>query len=219
MNIALIVFAGSGSRISSSTPKQFIKVKNRDIVCYTIDAFEKHPLIDEIILVTAIDFLCYVGELVSKEKYKKVKNIFPGGFSRQKSVKNGLDLSNYKDSDIVLIHDGDRPLVNEEIITNCINELKEADGVAPIINHDEAIKDISNSGRYIEIEGKRFDIQTPQCFRYGLIKSAHELHKDDVVTDDISLIEKDYKVKYVDGDPLNFKITKDIDLEYFKRII
>ena len=83
MNIALIVFAGKGTRIHSKTPKQFIKVKNKNIVAYTIDVFDKHPLIDGIILVTSEEYITYTENLVLTNRFNKIIKIVPGGATRQ----------------------------------------------------------------------------------------------------------------------------------------
>ena len=82
MNIALITFAGIGSRITSLVPKQFVKIKGQDMVCYTIDTFENHPLIDEIILVTSKEYLSYVQNMVFAHDYKKVSMVLEGGKTR-----------------------------------------------------------------------------------------------------------------------------------------
>lgn len=219
MNIALIVFAGSGVRMNNPTPKQFIKINGKEVVSYTINAFEKSPLIDEIVLVTHPDYVSYVSDLVKREGYTKVVKIVPGGATRQESVKLGLLAKEYDDRDNILIHDGDRPLIKEELIEKCISKLDEFEAVTPYIERKDTLEEISNLGRSKEVNGSKFDIQTPQCFHYGLIKKYHLTYPHISVSDDISLVEKDYEVCYLPGDKYNFKITTEVDMEYFKKLV
>lgn len=220
MNIAFIVFAGKGSRIASPLPKQFIKIKGKDLVCYAIEKFSSHPLIDEIVLITSEEYLTYTKSLVFANEYKKVSKVVVGGATRQESVRNGLNETNYSNEDHVLIHDGDRPLISSEIITNCIRKLDEGKNVIPILKHSDAYKFVSNSGRKITIDKEEYDVQTPQCFNYLTIKNAHNRLKDIAVNDDASLLEKlGEKIEYIQGDKDNYKITTNMDLEYLKGII
>ena len=216
MNIAVIVFGGSGTRIHSNIPKQFIKIKDKELICYTIDKFESSDDIDEIVLVTHGDYLEYVRKLVDKYHYYKVKNIVSGGNSRQSSVKNGLFSGNYNDDDIVLIHDGDRPLVTHKIIKENIECLIENKGiVSTVLDEKKALKEVSNSGRKI---GSLL-IQTPQTFRYKDISLAHKRKEGLELPDDISLLEDELQVQYVLGDPYNFKVTTDIDLQFLQTLL
>ena len=149
MNIAIIVFAGKGTRINSKTPKQFIKVNGKDVVSYTIDVFEKHPLIDGIILVTSEEYLAYTKNMVFSHRYSKIYNVVAGGKTRQESVRNGLNSMNYGEGDYALIHDGDRPFIKDTIITNAIMALRKYDAVTVAIKSDEGLNGVKNLGRKI----------------------------------------------------------------------
>ncbi len=220
MNIALIVFAGSGSRMSSSIPKQFIRINGHELVAYTINVFEKHPLIDEIVLVTSKDYIAFTKNLVYTHNFRKVSMVIEGGDTRQASVRNGLNKTNYDKDSIILIHDGDRPMIDDNTITNCVREMEHSKGCTVLIKSKDALKEVSNLGRKYDIKGVSYDIQTPQCFRYGSIKDLHNRYKDEQVNDDVSLMLLDHQeVSYVNGRPVNFKITQDKDLEYLKTII
>ena len=133
-------------------------------------------------------------------------------------MKIALEKTNYKDNDFVLIHDGDRPLVSKEIILVNIKSLENHDLVCTAIKHENSNDKVSNSGRKIVINGEQIDIQTPQSFRYGLIKDAH-MKANKVVSDDVSLVEDKYEVYFVDGDKDNFKVTTNEDLEYLKTVL
>ncbi|MCR4911269.1 MAG: 2-C-methyl-D-erythritol 4-phosphate cytidylyltransferase [Bacilli bacterium] len=218
MNIALIVFAGKGTRIHSQIPKQFIRIDKKEIVAYTIETFQHHPLIDEIILVTSADYLPYTQNLTYLNHFDKVINIVEGGETRQESVRKGLLSIKANDKDNVLIHDGDRPLVSHEIITRCLRELAEHDACTVAIKSDEALTEVKNLGRKYHLDGVDYDIQTPQCFKFGLIRDAHIRLCEQKFVDDASLIiEMGKDVSLVEGDKYNFKVTTDQDLEFLRK--
>ena len=219
MNVALIVFAGLGTRINSSVPKQFIKINGKEMVLYTIDVFQNHPEIDEIILVTHPNYYDFVKSLVEQYNLSKVKHIVKGGATRQESVKFGLLETNYDDKDNVLIHDGDRPLVSKEIISENIRSLTRYSAVCTMIKHEDSLREVSNLGRTKKINGEDIDVQTPQSFKYGIIKKYHVLKENEQFSDDIGLIENDYEVCYIKGDKYNFKVTTDIDLKYIEKLL
>ena len=219
MNIALIVFAGQGTRINSSIPKQFIQIKGKEIVVYTIEAFQNSPEIDEIVLVTGRDYIEKVNRLVKKYSFDKVKHVLVGGNTRQESVKNGLLGTDYDAKDNILIHDGDRPLINELIIKNNVDALKSHDVVCTYIPHAEALGHVSNLGRVKIVDNVRMDVQTPQSFKYGLIKKYHIERELESFSDDIGLVEEDHKVFYLHGSKYNFKVTTDIDLKVLESLL
>lgn len=218
MNIALIVFAGSGTRINSCIPKQFIKINDQELVIYTIRKFNDNPHIDEIVLVTSKEFLPMVEHFKDKYNLEKIVKIVEGGASRQESVKNGLLATDYDPKDNILIHDGDRPLVGNAIINQCIQYLDEYDATCPFVFKSDELLEVSNSGRKSRLENKEIDIQTPHAFKYGLIKQKHTSVSSQV-SDDISLVENDNEVKYFVGDKHNFKVTTDQDLEYLEKYL
>lgn len=219
MNIALIVFAGSGSRIHSEVPKQFIRINDIEMVVYTIKKFNENPNIDEIVLVTAKEYVPYVETLVTKYEFNKVKHIVEGGDTRQDSVRLGLEAIEYHEDDNILIHDGDRPLVSNAIINNALHHLQEFKAVCPILNQEERYTEISNSGRVALVDNIKVDIQTPQGFKFGLIKQAHQNKKYQEFADDIGLVELEVEVKYFDGEKDNFKVTEDRDLEFLDKML
>ena len=219
MNIALIVFAGSGSRIHSDIPKQFIRINDIEMVVYTIKKFNENPNIDEIVLVTAKEYVPYVETLVTKYELNKVKKIVEGGDTRQESVRLGLESIDYEEDDNILIHDGDRPLVSNAIINNALHHLQESKAVCPILQQEERFEEISNSGRQAIVDNKKVDIQTPQGFKFGLINEAHQNKKYQEFADDIGLVELEVEVKYFDGEKENFKVTEDRDLEFLDKML
>ena len=218
MNIALITFAGIGSRITSLVPKQFVKIKGQDMVCYTIDTFENHPLIDEIVLVTSKEYLSYVQNMVFAHDYKKVSMVVEGGKTRQESVRLALNkMKSFPDS-VVLIHDGDRPLVSAKLITKIIKEKNTAKVVVPVLENKKKEPLSSGAGRKITIKDVLYDVQTPQAFLYPEILEAHNRLKDVEVSDDASLFNESL-VKYIPGEARNFKVTTNSDLDLLKEIL
>ena len=218
MNIALITFAGIGSRITSLVPKQFVKIKGQDMVCYTIDTFENHPLIDEIVLVTSKEYLSYVQNMVFTHDYKKVSMVVEGGKTRQESIRLALNkMKTFPDS-VVLIHDGDRPLVSAKLITKIIKEKNTAKVVVPVLENKKKEPLSSGAGRKITIKDVLYDVQTPQAFLYPEILEAHNRLKDEEVSDDASLFNESL-VKYIPGEAKNFKVTTNSDLDLLKEIL
>lgn len=215
MNVALIVFAGSGSRIHSDIPKQFIKIYEIDLVVYAIKKFNDNPHIDEVNLVTSKEYIPYVECFKEKYSLEKINKVIVGGETRQESVRLGLEALILDEKDNILIHDGDRPLVSHAIINQAIDYLNEFEATCPFISVKDRIPEISNSGRKYNLNGVEVDIQTPQCFKFGLIKDKHILKQDIQVNDDISLVDPSL-VKFYPGDRLNFKVTTDEDLKYLK---
>lgn len=220
-NIALILASGTGSRCNLGIPKQFAKINNKTILEYTVNAFETHELIDEIYLVTSKEFLEKVKELT--KNYKKVQKVIQGGKTRKDSSYNGISAINEIEAK-VLIHDGVRPLISKDIITNCIKELEEKSAICVAIDSTDTIYEINENNTIKAIPQRKFlkRAQTPQCFKLSLIKKAHELANNDpncLVTDDCGLVQY-YKLTDIyltQGDENNIKITYKEDLDFVKK--
>lgn len=220
-NIALILASGTGSRCNLGIPKQFAKINNKTILEYTVNAFETHELIDEIYLVTSKEFLEKVKELT--KNYKKVQKVIQGGETRKDSSYNGISAINEIEAK-VLIHDGVRPLISKDIITNCIKELEEKSAICVAIDSTDTIYEINENNTIKAIPQRKFlkRAQTPQCFKLSLIKKAHELANNDpncLVTDDCGLVQY-YNLTDIyltQGDENNIKITYKEDLDFVKK--
>lgn len=218
-NIAIIVCSGVGKRMGANLPKQFIQIKNKPIVCYTIDKFENCEKIDEIIIVTNKDYIQFFNEsIIKKYNYKKIKYVVCGGKERLNSVYNGLNCVKDKNS-IVLIHDGVRPFVENDDILNIIESTQKYDACILGVKAKDTIKICKNG--FIEQTPNRDDIylaQTPQAFKFDLIKKAYDyaINNNIFITDDASAIECiGHKVKIVEGSYKNIKITTSEDLKFF----
>lgn len=152
-NIALILASGTGSRCNLGIPKQFAKINNKTILEYTVNAFETHELIDEIYLVTSKEFLEKVKELT--KNYKKVQAVIQGGETRKDSSYNGISAINEIEAK-VLIHDGVRPLISKDIITNCIKELEEKSAICVAIDSTDTIYEINENNTIKAIPQRKF---------------------------------------------------------------
>lgn len=218
-SIALIPAAGMGKRMGASINKQYLLLDGLPIVARTISVFEKSPLIDAIYLVIPADEIPYCREhVVAACGFKKVVAIVPGGKERQNSVMNGLNAmrDGVGDNDVILIHDGVRPLVTEAMLRESIEVACRRDGALVAVPVKDTIKSVRDGiVQSTPVRENLWQAQTPQAFRFGLIHAAHLAAEaeDFIGTDDASLIERrGGEVCIVRGDYRNIKITTPEDL-------
>lgn len=220
INYSLVIpAAGSGSRIGSQIPKQFIKIKNKEIILYTIDVFMNsgNPP-KSIIISTSENHLDFLVEIT--DTYDNVKVVL-GGATRQESVYKAINV--IENSDYVLIHDSVRPFVSNDIIHKVLKELSLFDGVIPGVPVKDTIKRVQE-GKIIDTpkRSELFAAQTPQGFKLADLIEANNKIGDKIsfTTDDASIFELAGKdVVVVEGDYDNFKITTKDDLEIAKRLL
>jgi ygbB family len=216
---AVIVAGGRGTRMKALKPKQFLYIGGKTILEKTVDKFRRSSLVDEIIVVTAQDYLEQTEELF--RGFSKSMSIISGGERRQDSVANALKLLRQKkvsDDDIVLIHDGVRPYIELDIIASVTKEASEAGAAIPCIMPKDTIRDI-NKGT-LERSDLRC-VQTPQGFSAGLLMDAYAKAFTDGsdFTDDAGIVEAfGHKVSLVKGSEDNIKITTPEDVVLETRI-
>ncbi len=217
-NCAIIVCAGSGSRMKSSVKKQYLKIEDKPILYHTIRKFQLNNLIQQIILVSPMEDIEYCrNEIVNLYNFTKVAKIVQGGKTRELSVYNGLNEINSGYCDIVVIHDGVRPFVTDKNIEEGIKYAWMFGASACGVKLKDTIK-IINKNNFIKYTLNRdelISIQTPQCFKCELIKEAFEKFKGflEDFTDDTSIIEQYGKKIYIyQGNYENIKITTKEDL-------
>ncbi len=223
-NIAIILAGGSGSRFGADMPKQFLQVAGKMIIEHTIDAFERHPMIDEIAIVSRADYMEEMREMVKKDGYVKVTHVLQGGKERYHSSLAAIEAFT-DDDDNLLIHDGVRPLVSERIISDCVDALAEYEAVDVAVPTTDTIIELNEDGSIARIPQRRLlrNAQTPQCFRRRVIAGAFRLALQDpdfFPTDDCSIVLKympEVAIKVVDGEPSNIKVTYKSDLETVER--
>lgn len=215
-NAAVIVAAGSGTRMGTQIPKQFLEVMGKPILAHTVEKFQENPRIDEIVIVTSESYISFCGNMVKNFGFYKVRAVVLGGATRQMSVMNGIAQVS-DDVDNVFIHDGARPLVSDSVITKCADALTDAVACAVGVPMKDTIK-YSEKGEYIDRTVDRshlWQIQTPQCFRKKLISDCHLRASEEgfEATDDCMLMEHyGEKVALVEGEYENIKITSPQDI-------
>ena len=214
---AIIVAGGKGTRMGSTIKKQYLKIGEKEVLAHTVEAFEKVQAIKEIIVVTSEEDTDYVGELLCRQYgYKKVTQIVAGGKERQYSVFNGIKAIG-ENIDYVLIHDGARPFIKEEVIIKSLEKAYEKKACIVAVPVKDTIKQVDVNGK-VETTPNRaslWGIQTPQVFERSLIEKAHAYAKENSIlgTDDSMLVEAiGEEVYIVEGDYTNIKITTPEDL-------
>lgn len=220
---AIVLAAGSGSRMKSKTKKQFMEIKGKPVIWYSLFEFEKSR-VDEIILVTGKEDIDYCKkEIVEKYNLKKIKNVVAGGSERYESVYNGLKEVT---GNMVLIHDGARPLINNEIIERSIEGTIKSDACVVGVPVKDTIKRANKEGYIIDTPNRSelWITQTPQSFKTDLVKMAYKKMKEELekgnttlnITDDAMVVEEftTNQVRFVQGDYKNIKVTtpEDIDI-------
>lgn len=219
---AIVLSAGKGSRMENKVHKQYLELLDKPVIYYALKAFEESP-VDEVVLVVGRgeEEFCR-NEIVDKYHLHKVTHIVEGGKERYHSVFNGL--CQCAGSDYVLIHDGARPFLTQDVIERAITSVQEFHSCIAAVPVKDTIK-VANEDAVVEATPKRdslWSVQTPQAFSYELIRSAYEklLVKEDEdtkvnVTDDAMVVEQygDAKVHVFRGSYRNLKITTPEDLE------
>lgn len=209
----LVVAGGSGSRMNSEVPKQFILLKNKPVLMHTIDnffAFSKHI---NMVLVLPEKQLNVWTDLCKKFNYNKNIRLVQGGSERFMSVKNGLELID--NEGLVFIHDGVRPLVSHQTLMRCYETAMNKGNAIPVMPIVESLRELQAGGNRMADRKKFVSIQTPQVFLCSEIKEAYRQAYRPEFTDDASVLESmGKKIYLVDGNPENIKITRPIDLKF-----
>jgi 2-C-methyl-D-erythritol 4-phosphate cytidylyltransferase len=221
---AIIVAAGQGTRMRTEARKQYMMLRNRPVLAHTLLTFEECNAVEEIFLVIpgGDDPFCK-KEIIEPLRPSKPIHLVSGGATRQESVYNGLKAMDGRFG-LVVIHDGARPLVKIEQITECIRVAKEYGGCILAVPASDTIKTIDEHDCVVSTM-KRHMIrmaQTPQAFHYDLILEAHVASQKEayVGTDDAELVERHGKVvKVIPGDPCNIKITTPEDLRFAEALL
>ncbi len=235
MVTAIVLAAGIGSRMQSDTAKQFMKLGEHEVLYYALRTFQNHAGVDTIVLVTKDEFISYCkNEIVDHYGFSKVTYICTGGKERYNSVYNGLQCvkeelekrdGQTEDDTIVLIHDGARPFVTEDMITQSILSAKKCGACTVGVAAKDTIKVVDDEGYGVETPERSYlyQIQTPQTFclsillhayekMFAEIENGNEIHK---ITDDTMLVEQysGVRCKVLEGTYENIKITTPEDLE------
>lgn len=219
-NYAIIVAGGSGARMLSSVPKQFLLMNGRPVLMHTVEAFYNSNAKPAIILVLHAGFHQYWQQLCGEHNFNIPITLVKGGETRFHSVKNGLELIPDEPSAVVAIHDAVRPLVSREIIDESYRYAFEHGNAIVAVKSRDSIRQMWNDH---SISLKREDIyliQTPQTFRSDLLKNAYKIDYDDHFTDDASVVERAGGIiNMINGSYQNLKITFPEDIAIAEAIL
>ena len=214
---AIVLAAGSGKRMNSKVHKQYLIIQDRPVLYYSLKAFEDSAVDDIVLVVGKGEEKFCRKEIVDKYGISKVKAIVEGGKERYHSVFEGLKQTS--DADYVLIHDGARPFVNQDIIRRCMQEVQKYQACVVGMPVKDTIKIADEEGYAKQTPDRKnvWMIQTPQTFSYALIYEAYEemlKTEDTAITDDAMVLEriKGKKSKLIEGSYRNIKITTPEDL-------
>ena len=223
MNIAIIAAAGTGTRMASDRPKQFLLLAGTPVIVHTLRVFEQCDSIHELVVVLPAEESAGFLSLAAKFGLRKVARVVPGGATRADSVKRGLMSIRSATAEIVAVHDGVRPFVTVDEIEATVAAAK-TDGaailVAPVV---DTIKHVSGAQVLETLDRSVLRrALTPQCFRYELLREAYQRAdvNDPSLTDESALVEKlGHPVSVVEGSARNIKITTVEDLAIAEAIL
>ena len=228
MNVAIIIAGGAGSRMGQEIPKQFINVGEKPVIVYTLEAFQEHPLVDAIEVVCLAGWEQVLRAYARQYKIDKLKWVVKGGASGQESIRNGV--YNFEgvlaEDDICIVHDGVRPMLDPEVITDVVRVAKERGNAVTSMPYNEQIflvdkKDSATTTQYIPRETLR-RVSTPQAYRFGLLDSKyHEAFEKGVGIDgsnytNTMMVQLGVRLNFAVGSDRNIKLTTPENLEFFR---
>ena len=235
--IAVIVASGRGTRMGLDIPKQFVRIKiengdnvidDKEVLTYTLEAFQNHPLIDEIVVVTLDEYKRHVICEALDYNITKLKSIVSGGNTVQESIRNGIfSLEGLANSDdIIIVHDGVRPMVDTDVLTDVIEVCAEKGNAVTSLPYNEQIfviddNDQTVTRKYINRDKLR-RVSTPQAYNFGLIDNAyHEAFEQEIgiyppsYTNNM-MVDLGYTLNFAKGSEKNIKLTTPDDITTFK---
>lgn len=224
MVIALLTAAGHGSRMGQDIPKQFLHIDDKPVIIYTMERFQNSPLVDSIIVVTLPNWIDFIWSYAHQFNITKLKWVVAGGDSGQESIKNGLSALNESCSkeDIVIVHDGNRPLVDNDIISNSLAVYEHHGSAVAVIPCTEAVfRSVAGEESLSSIpRDELYRTQTPHTYTLGKLLWAHEQAEEKNITNTaatcmlMNLLGE--KVYFSKGKDRNIKLTTKDDIELFK---
>lgn len=228
MNIALIIAGGVGARMGQDIPKQFLSVNDKPVIVYTLEAFQRHPMVDSIAVVCVEGWEDVLRAYARQFGISKLDLVVPGGKNGQDSIRNGLfalESAGRDPEDIVLVHDAIRPMVSEEIITDCIDVTERCGNAIAVVPCAEAMLTTDDArqstGSYPRDGLKR--TQTPQGFRLGDLCNLHRQALEAGITNSVAsctlVVEMGGIVHFSKGSERNVKLTTVEDIDIFKALL
>lgn len=209
----IIVAGGSGSRMQSTLPKQFLEIHSRPIVMYTLEVFQSFDPTIKIILVLPESYITEWEGLCKKHNFQVSHQVTVGGATRFQSVKNGLGL--LPKTGLVAVHDGVRPFVSEKVIADSYHAAELHGNAVVSLPLKESIREMHGQGNHSQARDRRNYrlVQTPQTFKIEILKKAYLAEESELFTDDASVVEAlGQPIHLIDGNEENIKITHPADL-------
>ena len=225
MNIALIIAGGSGTRMNSQIPKQFIKIHDKPIFIYTLECFENHKEIDAIQLVCRDGWQGRIKEDLEKFKITKVRDIVTGGATRYESIYNGMhSLQGLQEDDVIIVHDAVRPMVSCSMLSDVISVCKINGNSMAVVECTDSMYSKSSQGYTLENVNRSMLVrgQTPEAVTY---KQSRNMYQDakarGIAIDSISELQiaLGEKVHFAQGTEENIKLTTIENIALFKAIL
>lgn len=215
---AIIVAGGAGTRMGTVLPKQFLRLKEKPVLYYTLKAFLESFDDLNVVLVLPKDFIDLGREIIDAYFGKDRITIVKGGATRFNSVKNGLKL--IKESSVVFVHDAVRCLVSKDLIRKCYEEAMVSGSAVPVLRSKDSIRLLTPTGSEVLDREKVMLVQTPQTFKSEVLIPAFNTTYQEQFTDEATVVEAGGGlVSFINGEETNFKITHPIDLLVAEKII
>ncbi|MGA9772219.1 MAG: 2-C-methyl-D-erythritol 4-phosphate cytidylyltransferase [Blastocatellia bacterium] len=222
INTAIIPAAGIGARMQADRAKQMLELGGVPLLVHTLRRFEACEAVDQVILVLQPDLTSEVLAVVSRYNLKKIVRVVGGGAERQDSVYRGLQVIKEDDAGIIVVHDAVRPFVRPEEIRIVIERASATGAALMAMGSIDTIKQVKSGRVQRTLDRRRiYHAQTPQAFRYSIIREAYERAYADgfTATDDSQLVERiRHRVSVIEGSPINIKITRPFDLKLAQAI-
>lgn len=214
----IVVAGGKGLRMNTDVPKQFLELAGKPVLMHTLERFYHFDNEIEITLVLPAEQIEYWKDLCEKYLFYLPHTVVSGGNARFFSVKNGLENI---DTEFVAVHDGVRPLVSFETLERCFSAAEKSDAVVPVVDLVDSIRLVQNEENSQPADRTKYKlVQTPQVFRTEILKKSYLLPYSEYFTDDASVLEAaGYRVKLVEGNRENIKITTAVDLKIAEMLL
>ena len=220
--VAVIPAGGNGTRSGFNIPKQYLKIKGKELIAYTLEVFQKNRLVDEIIISADPFYFKILDKIKKKYSFSKLSGFVKAGKERQDSVYNGLNSLSASSGDLILVHDAARPLLSAKILSNAIKTaIEKGNALVCLKAKDTLIRGNDLVEKYLDRDEVCY-VQTPQIFEYSLLKKAMDKAFKDKFrgTDESMLVRRlNEKIYIVEGSVFNFKVTSQEDIKLLSKLI
>jgi 2-C-methyl-D-erythritol 4-phosphate cytidylyltransferase len=220
--VAVIPAGGKGTRSGLNVPKQYLKIKGKELIAYTLEVFQKNRSVDEIIISADPFYFKLLNKIKKKYSFSKLSGIVKAGKERQDSVYNGLNSLSASSGDLILVHDAVRPLLPAKILSDAIKTaIEKGNTVVCLKAKDTLIRGNDLVEKYLDRDEVCY-VQTPQIFEYSLLKKAMDKAFKDKFrgTDESMLVRRlNEKINIVEGSVFNFKVTSQEDIKLLSKLI